>query len=54
MCVCVERKSSKTLPKTLKEDHFRDQCLLLNVLFMLKYFNIYIQGDRFHCHAMCK
>lgn len=38
ICVCVERKSSKTLPRTLNEEHFREQLLLLNVLFMLKYF----------------
>lgn len=36
--MCVERKSSKTLPRTLNEEHFREQLLLLNVLFMLKYF----------------
>lgn len=38
ICVCVERKSSKTLPRTLNEEHFRDQLLLLNELLMLKYF----------------
>ena len=54
MCVCVERKSSKTLPRTLNGEHFRDQLPLLNVFFMLKYFNIYIQGERFYCRPMCK